>query len=197
MRSGDIYRQVAQLHAGNIDQGFLSTLGVPFLTLLYEAIDGDASSVLLIEEKDGRVAGFVAGAIGMRPIYRQLLRRWPRLIPALMPALLSPRKLWRMVEILMLGSKPPVLKDLPHAELLSIAVSPEMRGKGCAQALYLRLTRHFEETGTESFRIVVGEALHPAHRFYTRMGARVVGEVEIHRGRKSLVYTHRCLPAKR
>lgn len=41
-----VYRQVAQLHAENSNQGFLSSLGPRFLTLLlYQAID-ESSSVL-------------------------------------------------------------------------------------------------------------------------------------------------------
>ena len=44
----DIYRKVAQLHCDQINQGFLATLGPSFLTLLYDAIDKNKSSVLLI-----------------------------------------------------------------------------------------------------------------------------------------------------
>lgn len=34
-----VYRQVAQLQAENINQGFLSSLGPRFLALLYQAVD--------------------------------------------------------------------------------------------------------------------------------------------------------------
>ena len=47
------YRQVAALHAASIDQGFLATLGLPFLALMYRAIDEATDSVLMIEEKEG------------------------------------------------------------------------------------------------------------------------------------------------
>lgn len=39
-----IYRAVADLHTQNIDQGFLSTLGPGFLSLLYQAIDKNPES---------------------------------------------------------------------------------------------------------------------------------------------------------
>ena len=86
------YRQVGHLHATCINRGFLATLGEPFLALLYQAIDNDKRSVLLVEERDGEVLGFVSGGQGMGSIYKQLLRKPWALMLALMPVLLSPKK---------------------------------------------------------------------------------------------------------
>jgi ribosomal protein S18 acetylase RimI-like enzyme len=191
MYDSEIYRQVAQLHASNIDQGFLSSLGTPFLSLLYEAIDVNESSVLLIAQHEGRVVGFVTGAEGMGSIYRQLLTRWPRLVVALLPAIASPRKLLKIAEILLMGKKAMPIPDLPHAELLSIAVSPTQRGQGHSQTLYRALVDHFRKRGVCGFRIVVGEQLETAHRFYKRMGATPVGQIEVHHGQASTIYVHR------
>ena len=191
MHNRDVYLQVAQLHASNIDQGFLSSLGTPFLSLLYEAIDANESSVLLIARHEGHVVGFVTGTEGMGSIYRHLLRRWPRLLWALLPALASPRKLAKIAEILLLDNKAKPLPDLPHAELLSIAVDPDQRGQGHAQTLYRGLVAHFRQRGVCGFRIVVGEKLATAHRFYKRMGAHPVGHIEVHKGQASTLYVHR------
>jgi ribosomal protein S18 acetylase RimI-like enzyme len=190
MHSPEVYRQVARLHASNIDQGFLSSLGLPFLTLLYESIDANDSSVLLLAQDGGKVVGFVAGAEGMGSIYRQLLRRWPRLAWALLPALLSPRKIWKMFEILFVGQKAVPLPNLPRAELLSIAVEPSHRSRGHAAELYAGLVQHFRERKLEGFKIIVGESLVAAHRFYQKMGARPVGRIEIHQGQTSVMYVH-------
>lgn len=194
MHSSDVHRQVAQLHASNIDQGFLSSLGTPFLTLLYQAIDANESSVLLVAQHEGRVVGFVTGAEGMGSIYRQLLRQWPRLFFALLPAMTSPRKLWKMTEVLLMGKKAAPVQDLPHAELLSIAVDPAHRQQGHAQRLYTDLVRHFQQRGVDRFRIVVGEPLEAAHRFYRGMGAEPIGHIEVHQGQTSVIYVHRLLP---
>lgn len=190
MLGREVYRRVAELHAASIDQGFLSSLGTPFLALLYEAIDADASSVLLVAREQGEVVGFVAGAHGMRPVYRQLLRRLPRLVAALLPAMLSPRKLVRIAEIVFVGKKAQAIAGLPDAELLSIAVDPRYRGRGHAERLYQQLALHFAARGLASFRIVVGDALAGAHRFYARQGARPVGQLEVHQGQGSVMYVH-------
>ena len=46
----DDYRLIASLHCNYINKGFLSSLGIPFLSVLYEAIDNDDNSFLLLEK---------------------------------------------------------------------------------------------------------------------------------------------------
>ena len=188
------YRQVAELHAANIDQGFLSSLGVTFLALLYEAIDACDSSVLFVAKSEQSVVGFVVGAESMGPIYRQLFRFLPRLVWALLPALLSPRKLWKITELLFLGHKVEPFEGLADAELLSIVVNPAHRGQGHAESLYLKLMQHFRQRGISAFRIVVGTSLTSAHHFYLKMGARPVGHLQVHQGQQSVIYQQESAP---
>jgi hypothetical protein len=109
------YQRVAQLHAANIDQGFLSTLGPRFLRLLYQAIDECPGACLLLAREGGQVVGFVAGTLNMGPVYRRLLRHWLALGLSLAPSLLIPRRLWRILEILVIevhrGLRPPSMSS--------------------------------------------------------------------------------------
>ena len=192
MYSHTIYQKVAQLHYGHINQGFLATLGIPFLTLLYEAIDKDPYSVLIVREVDGDVVGFVSGAASLRPIYIQLLSRPYALFVALMGCLFSISKLLRIIEILLISKNNPVLTGLPIHELLTIVVKPSHQGKGYAGDLFESLRSYFEMADVADFRIVVGAGLDRAHAFYVKMGCKVAGEVEIHKGKNSLVYVKQC-----
>lgn len=187
----DLYRQVAQLHVDNIDQGFLATLGTGFVALMYQAIDESPTSLLLVEERGGRVVGFVAGGCGMGAIYKRMLRSPVRLGLALLPSVTHPRRVLRILEILRYSRGHSLPSNLPAAELLSIAVDVSCRGKQVAEGLYHRLESHFLEQGVSSFRIIVGQALASAHRFYVRMGAVPVTEVEVHQGETSTIYVHR------
>jgi ribosomal protein S18 acetylase RimI-like enzyme len=193
MSQAHLYRSVAELHIVNINQGFLSTLGVGFVSLMYRAIDEGDDSVLLLARVNGQVVGFVAGATGMRPIYKRMLRYWPQLFWALLPSLFSPRRVWRIIEILRYsrsssGSGGGSEVVLPTAELLSIAVAPAFRGQGHAENLYQALGDHFLQQAVPAFKIVVGSALAPAHKFYRRMGGQPAAEVEVHQGSASTVY---------
>ena len=191
LSSTERYRQVALLHATSINQGFLATLGVPFLALMYRAIDQADGSVLITEERDDRIMGFVSGAVGMGPVYRRMVRHPLRLMASLAPSLVRPRRLWRVLETIRYSRGTTKSADWPDAELLSIAVEPLMRGTGLAERLYRRLENHFVEQGKPAFRIIVGKALEPAHRYYRRMGAIPIGAIEVHAGETSIVYVHR------
>ena len=189
-----IYQQVATLHASSINQGFLATLGVPFLTLMYRAIDNAPDSILLTEDQDGEVLGFVAGGCGMASIYKSMLRRPFLLGWTLLPALVRPSRLIKIVEILRYKPDRSIAATVPKAELLSIAVDARHRGTGIAEALYQRLGAHVAEQGLAGFRITVGKTLEPAHRFYRRMGASPIGEIRVHEGDASVVYVQWVLP---
>ena len=138
------------------------------------------------------VIGFVSGGGGMGAVYRRMLHHWWRLGVSLLPALVSPKKLWRIMEVFRYGrresrSAAPT-SIVQEAELFSIAVDGDHRGKGIAEALYRELERHFKANGKPVFKIVVGATLTTAHRFYQRMGASAVAQVEVHHGEISVVY---------
>ena len=191
MSQAHLYRTVAELHIANINQGFLSTLGLGFVSLMYRVIDEGDDSVLLVARVNGQAVGFVAGATGMGPIYKRMLKYWPQLFLALLPSMFLPRRVWRIIEILRRysrGSGGASGAALPVAELLSIAVAPAFRGQRHAENLYQELCKHFLRRGLPVFKIVVGSALAPAHKFYRRMGAQPAAEIEVHQGSASTVY---------
>ena len=182
------YRAVARLHCDHINQGFLATLGVPFLTLLYEAIDRDSESVLLVERVDHRIVGFVTGTRGLGRIYKQLLLKPLRLIYSLKSCILSPSKMYKILEVLLISKGTNISADLPKQELLSIVVNPAYQGGSHAENLFKALCSHFRAEGAKSFRIVVGSNLDRAHAFYTKMGSIPVEEIQVHKGDDSIVY---------
>ncbi len=187
--SNDEYARVAFLHLSNIREGFLSTLGLPFLSILYKAIDESEKGVLIVHRVDNLIVGFVSGSEGMRPIYLRLLKNFPSLLRALFPALFDAAKVKKIVELLFLQRE--VQSDsyqTAKAELLSIVVVPEFRGKGIALSLYQRLCRHFAQKGIVSFIITVGDDLDSAHRFYRKSGAESIGHLQVHAGVNSTLY---------
>jgi len=192
MYSHVVYQKVAQLHCEHINEGFLATLGPSFLTLLYEAIDKDKSSVLIAKEVDGDVVGFVSGAASLRPIYKQLLYRPFSLFVALTSCFFSVSKLSKIIEILFIGKNNPILTGLPRHELLTIVVDPSCQGQGHAEDLFTSLCYYFKAVNVTNFKIVVGGDLARAHAFYLKMGCTVAGEIEVHKGKDSLVYVKQC-----
>jgi ribosomal protein S18 acetylase RimI-like enzyme len=188
----DMYRQVAHLHVANLDRGFLSTLGVGFLSELYRAIGQCQGTILIVKSEQGKVVGFAAGlSAPMSVIYRRMMRRMPTLVWSLIPVLFSFARLNRLIEIFRYTNSESERGDLPVAELLSIAVSPACRGKGIAETMYSELMDQFRQTKITQFKIVVGSELAPAHKFYHRMGAQAIREITIHGGARSVVYVQK------
>ena len=192
MLTAQDYKKVAKIHVNSIDQGFLSTLGIPFLSLLYRAIDESNAAILVVEKRDGEIVGFVSGGTTMRPIYKSMLMQLPSLSIAMAPIVFSPKKIRGILEILFHKSNP-LGSDLPVWELFSIAVSPEHRGSGAAVRLYDGFKAAVRLNGGESFKIIVGEKLIPAHNFYQKMGAVKISSTAIHGNDRSLIYVQNGL----
>ena len=190
--SQEVYRAVAQLHFDHIKKGFLSSLGIPFLTLLYEAIDANKESTLIIEKVDGKVIGFVSGAARLGSIYKQLLLRLHRLVWVFIPSILSPSKIFKILEILLLKRNDKLQIKLPPHELLSIVVNPSYQGQGYGEKLFLSLCEYFKDSNVTEFRIVVGADLVRAHAFYTKLNCKPITETQMHLGQTSVVYIKRC-----
>lgn len=169
--------------------------------MLYEAIDKDPGSVLLVREVDGETAGFVAGTLDVSRVYQRLKRQPHRLLPVLIPSLAKPSTWRKALEIRRQtsGGGDAATADLPdRAELLSIAVDPRQRGTGIAADLYHDLVAWLRTQGVPGFRIIVGQdppnappTMAPAHRFYQKMGAHPLQNLQVHQNQESVVYFQR------
>lgn len=160
----------AALHRGGIDTGFLSSLGPTFLTQLYKAIPAcPAGFGYAWVEPDGQVLGFIACAQSVGALFKQaLLRRGVGMALPLARFLVRPSVLRRMIHTLRYPSQ--VDETLPLAEVLSISVSDDARGKGVGKALMQAAFEEFARRGISSVKVAVGADNEVANAFYNRCG---------------------------
>ncbi|MFO7899333.1 MAG: GNAT family N-acetyltransferase [Planctomycetota bacterium] len=187
---------IADVHWRCLPRSGLRRLGKGILEPLYRTLRDHDHGILIAARHRGQIIGFVSGTTHLRSIYVAFLRRhFLRASFALAPRLLSPGMFRRIIETALYpfrrGGRRQDLAGLPRAELLSIAVTDAWRGKGVAAGLYTRLTAEVQERGAPAFKIVAGEALRRAHRFYRKMGAERVAELAVHKGERSFVYIQR------
>ena len=163
-------KDVAKLHQTGIHTGFLSSLGLTFLKQLYKAIPATASGFGFVwEESDGRVLGFIACAESTGKLYKQAL--WRRGILMALPLihfLIRPSVVRRMIHTLRYPSQ--VGDDLPAAEILSIVVSSDARGKGVGKALTSRTFEEFTKRGIGRIKVAVWAGNETANEFYKKCG---------------------------
>ena len=187
-KSTQILSQVAYLHKAYIRDGFLSSLGSGFLNCLYKSISDSKNSVLLVDLEDNIVRGFIAGTVDMNEVKKELKENCLGiLIKVFCKVVISPYRLSRFLETYRYSLTSKNFLNL-EAELLSIVVHPNYRGGGVAKNLYISLVQFFKERNIHKFKIIVGRNLKRAQKFYEKMGAIRIGEFELHKGMKSLVY---------
>jgi ribosomal protein S18 acetylase RimI-like enzyme len=192
--SGDLIRPatvadapaMARLHASEIGEGFLPTLGPRFLTLLYQRVVRSQSSFAFVADPGDGAVGFAAGTESLRSLYRSFLLRdgfvavvvsGPRLARA-----------WRRVwETLRYPAREAA--DLPPAELIAIAVGHDARGGGLGRLLVDAVTAEFARRGVAGARVVAGVDNEPALRLYRACGFRPAATLQVHKGTASEVMT--------
>ncbi|MGH9167447.1 MAG: GNAT family N-acetyltransferase [Acidimicrobiia bacterium] len=175
---------LARLHASSIEEGFLARLGFRFLKRLYTALVGWPEGVVLVADDGAGPLGFVAGVTDIGRFYRYFAwRHGPAAAGAALPRLLRPAYLRRAWETLRYpGAGLPV-----PAELVSMAVAREARGRGVGTRLGRDLLAELRSRGTEQVKVVVGAANAQALAAYGRMGFSPAGELQVHTGEPSQV----------
>ena len=182
-------RQIAQLHIEGINRGFISSLGIDFVTALYEAIAEDDSCFGIVSEHE-EVLGFVAFATDINKLYKSIIRKKGlRFALLLATKMISFKRIKRVFETLFYPSK---VKDdamnLPNAELLSIVVAPKARRSKQATQLIQKGFDHCHNHGINRVKVMVAADNGAANKLYQQCGFELAKEIDSH-GVPSNIYT--------
>jgi ribosomal protein S18 acetylase RimI-like enzyme len=187
----EVLLQIADIHRREISEGFLSTVGSNFLMKLYRCVAGSPHTFLLAAMSDGSVLGFVAGCADTSQFYKYFFKRAGiSVLPMLLPKLLSVDRLKRITETLLYPRRKHN-QGLPASEILNFCTCREFQGQGIGRTLFSALMEEFRSRGIEEIKIVTGAHQVSAQKFYEKLGAGLVKDIEVHRGAKSLVYLYR------
>jgi ribosomal protein S18 acetylase RimI-like enzyme len=184
-------RQVAQLHIQTINQGFLPKLGVSFLQSLYRFLI--KKELVLVYKEEDEVRGFVSCALSSQGIMKRFLVSSPAGVLKIgwavlkKPALLKP--LWETFRAPLLSvSENKNEPSIPETELLSISVSPLAQQGGIGTKLLAALEKELVNRGITSYKVIAGEKLEGANKFYCKNGFVLVRQITIHSNEVSNVY---------
>lgn len=132
---------IVNIHESSFKDFFLTTLGNSFLRVYYETcIKYEDSIVICAVDEDGCICGFASGTIRSNRYYTKifLFNLAPFIVEVIKLLFKRPLAIIRLA--LNLDKSKSVLDEKNYAELLSLAVKPEMKGSG----LGMSLLGHFE-----------------------------------------------------
>jgi len=175
----------AALHAAEISEGFLPTLGPVFLRRLYRRIVRSEGSFLLVSSDELGLVGMASATEDVGGLYRAfLVKDGPAAAVAAAPRLL---RSWRkVIETL---HYPAAERALPSAELLSVAVAPRGRGQGLGAELVAGVNEELRRRGVDDAKVVAAADNKAALRLYEAAGYRRTATIEVHGGAPSEVLT--------
>ncbi len=172
--------QVAALHIQCISTGFISSMGIDFVTSLYDAIVKSKSSLGVVAVRNEKVIGFVSFTTNLNKLYKSIIRRKGLKFALLLAGnVLSLSRIKKIFETLFYPSRIKK-KNLPAAELLSIAVAPEERRKGLAGQLIEKGLRLYRKTGVDKVKVLIGADNKAGNKLYLKTGFELIGQIVNH-----------------
>jgi ribosomal protein S18 acetylase RimI-like enzyme len=173
-------QQVAALHTECIGNGFISSMGIDFVTCLYEAIAQSKSSFGVAAVRNGKVLGFAAFTTNINALYKSIVwRKGLKFALLLAGHIFSLKRVKRIFETLFYPARIKKM-NLPSAELLSIAVAGEEQRKGLAGELIERGFRHCHKKGVDKIKVLIGADNMAGNKMYLKYGFEPAGQINNH-----------------
>jgi len=171
---------IASLHIQGINTGFISSLGIDFVTALYEAIAKSTSSFGFTVEDNHKVLGFVTFTTNLNKLYKSIIvkKGW-RFALLLAGKMFSLKRIKKVFETLFYPGRVKEM-NLPSAELLSIAVNPEECRAGLATQLVQKSFEHCQKIGLDKVKVLVAADNEPANKLYLKCGFKLTGQIDNH-----------------
>lgn len=171
---------VAALHIEGIKTGFISSLGLEFVTALYEAIAEDKNSFGFVAIEDDNVLGFVAFSNSLSRLYKYVaLRKGFKFTLILARKMFSLKVFKKVIDNILYPGKMKKM-NLPSAELLSIVVAPQGREKGIAKQLVGSGFQECRKRGIDKVKVLVAVQNEMANKLYLKCGFELVAQIKNH-----------------
>ncbi len=184
---------IVAVHLVSFKEFALSKLGRSFLIHLYRCFITEFHGMCLVAEREGKVVGFVAGAVHPQRYFRKILWKhgaafaW-HILPGLnrQPGLVWSR-LW--MALFYRGEKPPTVAGETTCLLSSMAVDPALGNSGVGTSLMELFCELAALRGMEDVYLTTDEQHNDSvNRFYLGRGFTLIGQVRRAKKRCMNVY---------
>jgi ribosomal protein S18 acetylase RimI-like enzyme len=182
------YSDLVVVHKVAFSDFFLTSLGTSFLKTYYKSSLLDQTCVAFGAFNDeDKMVGFVVGTTKALGYHKKLLvnNLLPFAISLLGVIAYRPKVILRLLKNLEKKSSP--IDDKNYAELLSLAVLPEMKGSGVAKLLLEQFEREVNSCGVKSVALTTDyDNNERAIAFYTKCNYKIMYDFIAYPNRKML-----------
>lgn len=184
-------QELAILHSQTITGGFLPKLGIGFLTNLYKYLIN--SEIVLINKENNETEGFISCALDTDGLMKRFIFSSPKgILHIALSILKNPALIVPLFETYKAPSKSSSRDQeelpLPKTELLSISVNHQVQHKSVGSQLLAALEAELRTKGVKKYKVIAGDSLVGANRFYLKNGFRLARQIKIHNEDISNVY---------
>ncbi len=173
----DLVRQAVRLHRRSLDQSFLTSLGEPFLQALYEGLLRQGSAFLVTARDGSRLVGFILASTATTRMLPLVMRSPLRFLWSVLAAIVRhPETAARLVETYSYSRKTASVS----AELIAIAVQPDLRSQGIGRRLLAALDEAFVSRGVRTYKVTVHREMTDTNRFYRQNGFHLAGTFRLY-----------------
>lgn len=185
---------LAELHLQTITEGFLTRLGKSFLQSLYSFLIQE--ELVFVFRNDHKTVGFVSCSMHSDGMMKKFLISCPASLVKLGWMLIkNPKILLPLFETFRAPSRSHTNSGsqselkLPSTELLSICVDPVFQKEYIGTQLLHALEQHLCLLGINKYKVIAGESLVGANKFYLKNGFEFATKINIHGDVLSNIYT--------
>ena len=184
---------IAYLHKSGIPTGFLSTLKIELLDILYKHII--KHDVVFVATENNEVVGFVSCSLNTKHLYKKFfISNIFNILPFVIGKIFSIKFIKNILETFVAPFKNKITisdskNELP--ELLTIAVNSKTQAKGIGHLLLISLENELKNLNINKYKVIAGTNLISANKFYLKHGFELVCQIEIHKGYLSNLYLKR------
>lgn len=184
-------REAAEIRFEAQEWGFLSSMGIAFLTeLLKGTCESKWGFGIACVDSNERIVGFVYATTDLQKYYRDVFLRRGIVLAfwAFLRLLRQPKLIWGLLQYL---SYPGRVHYDHHikAEWLTMVVRTECRNRGIGKRLTLSLIDEFKRRGVKQFKSTVPSNNKISCQIHDRFGFRLLGTFELY-GERINVYKY-------
>ena len=190
-------KKLAENHMKLIPEGFLSSLNINFITLLYKSLIYSNDFYVLVcldKENNNKIVGYALARLKNSSYIKTVFKFNPtKTFYLSIGNFLNPKKLFGFIELFIYQlfknpSKGGLANSKKVAELFNIAIIKSYRRKGIGKELLCMIKTKCSSIGIDYLYAVTGSSDINTHIFYKKNGGKEEGQTTVHNNHISKIY---------